>query len=89
MKICRHYVISGRVQGVWFRASTKEQAESHGVMGWVRNCDNGSVEAVVCGEESQVHAMEQWLHQGPRAAKVISIAIEEHPLENFSDFSIR
>ncbi len=62
--------IHGRVQGVFFRDSMRREAQRLGVTGWVRNCDDGSVEAVVHGPGSAVDAMVQWVHRGPPHAEV-------------------
>jgi acylphosphatase len=66
-------VIEGRVQGVWFRESTRRQAVSLGVMGWVRNRPDGTVEAVAEGSEESVRKLVRWCHRGPSAAKVIRV----------------
>ncbi|MBD1400153.1 acylphosphatase [Pelovirga terrestris] len=68
--------ISGRVQGVWFRQSTREQAAELGVTGWCRNCPDGSVEAVFQGDEKIVNAIIDWCHQGPKLAQVEHVHIE-------------
>lgn len=69
-RICRHYHVFGRVQGVWYRGSAREQAQQLGLSGWVRNCEDGSVEAVACGAPESLEAFESWLRQGPSAARV-------------------
>lgn len=69
--------ISGRVQGVWFRAWTCEQAESLGLNGWVRNRRDGSVEALVSGPDNDVDALLDLLWQGPPAAEVSSVQCED------------
>lgn len=89
MKSCKHCVISGRVQGVFFRQGTYEKAKELGVSGWVRNLDGGEVECVLCGDLSAVEALCVWLKEGPPAAKVLEVKVTEIPLENFEDFSIR
>jgi acylphosphatase len=63
-------IIRGRVQGVWFRESTRREAVSLGVTGWVRNLPDGSVEAVVEGPEDRVRRLVSWCHKGPPAAVV-------------------
>ena len=68
--LCRHYKISGRVQGVFYRASTHDIAVKLGLSGWVRNMPDGCVEAVACGSEQQLAQFESWLHQGPPMARV-------------------
>ena len=66
-------VISGRVQGVSFRASMKDAALSFGVEGWVRNRDDGAVEALVQGEEANVERLLSWARMGPPGAEVTSL----------------
>jgi acylphosphatase len=69
--------ISGRVQGVWYRAWTRETAEGLGLNGWVRNRMDGSVEAVVQGEEDAVAQLIEKCWEGPTAARVENIIFEE------------
>ena len=71
-------VVSGLVQGVAFRASMKDAALRHGVQGWVRNRDDGAVEALLQGEESQVERLLEWARVGPPGARVASL--ERHKL---------
>jgi acylphosphatase len=66
-------VVSGRVQGVSFRASMKDAAIRFGVEGWVRNRDDGAVEALVQGEEADVERLLAWARMGPPGAEVISL----------------
>ena len=84
-KITRHLLISGRVQGVFYRDSMRMQAERLGVTGWVRNRRDGVVEAVVHGEEHAVEAITAWAWSGPSAARVdaVEITVVEG---NFSSF---
>jgi len=69
--------IEGRVQGVFFRESTRREAERLGVKGWVRNLDDGDVEALLEGEASRVEQLIQWCHRGPRAARVDRVTITD------------
>ncbi len=69
--------IHGRVQGVWYRGWLVDQALAHAVDGWVRNRADGTVEALLAGDESAVRALIQRCHDGPRLAQVTSI--EESP----------
>ncbi len=71
-----HLAIRGRVQGVFFRDSMQREAQRLGVFGWVRNCNDGSVEAVVQGEPGAVDAMVQWTHCGPARAQVDGVEIQ-------------
>ena len=83
-------IISGRVQGVWFRASTKEKADQLGLTGWVRNTSDGNVEAVFEGDEKIIQEMLDWCHQGPLYAKVKNVKITKQTAKNdFMDFSIK
>ncbi len=72
-KICRRYLVSGRVQGVWYRASKKERAEALGITGHARNLEDGRVEVVACGAPRQLDLLEQWLREGPPLAEVESV----------------
>ena len=85
-----HVVISGRVQGVWFRATTKQKAEQLGLTGWVRNTYDGNVEAVFEGEENGVQEMLDWCRHGPPLSKVENVEVKnESPTNGFDSFSIR
>lgn len=69
--------MTGRVQGVAYRASTVEQARVHGLTGWVRNLADGSVELEAQGDEASVAALLTWCARGPRAARVTGVAIDD------------
>lgn len=87
---CLHLLISGRVQGVWFRESMRQEALKQGVTGWVRNLPDGRVEAVVCGENEAVGRLLEWTREGPPLAKVSCVEIAEFIPENvFSGFEKR
>lgn len=89
-KICLHVRVVGRVQGVWFRRFTQQQAEAHGVVGWVRNLADGSVEALLCGEEINVHHVEAWLNKGPELATVADVVADLCDWdERYTSFEIR
>jgi acylphosphatase len=72
-----HVSVTGRVQGVWFRAWTCDQAASRGLNGWVRNRPDGSVQAVLSGPDNDVDAMLDVLWQGPPTANVTSVQSED------------
>lgn len=72
-----HVQVTGRVQGVWFRAWTQEQAQARGVSGWVRNRPDGSVEAVISGDDAAVDGLIEALKQGPSAARVADVQVSE------------
>lgn len=82
--------ISGKVQGVFFRAYTKEEADRLGLKGWVRNLPDGRVEAVFEGPSEAVEEMIRWCYRGSPASKVTSVEVEEEPYTGeFKDFSIK
>lgn len=74
-----HVWIHGEVQGVYFRASTQRQARAAGVTGWVRNCYDGSVEAVFEGDTTAVHELVRWCHHGPASAVVTDVDMTIEP----------
>jgi acylphosphatase len=84
-----HVYVSGRVQGVFYRASTRDAAEEHGVDGWVQNLDDGRVEAVFEGPEEAVESMVEWCHSGSTAADVDSVDVEYDEPEGEDGFRIR
>ncbi len=85
-----HVFISGRVQGVWFRAHTKDKADELGLTGWVRNLPDGRVEAVFEGDEELIEEMIRWCHVGSPQSKVTHVEVHEEPFEGkFSSFEIR
>ena len=87
--IRRRIIVSGIVQGVWFRGETKTQAGKAGVSGWVRNLANGDVEAVFEGSLEAVAAMVSWSHRGPDRSTVDEVKVfEEEPLGE-TGFDIR
>lgn len=85
-----HVIVSGRVQGVWYRGTTRDVATKLGLRGWVRNLPDGNVEAVFEGEKEIVDKMVRWCHEGPTHARVDRADVEwEEPTNEFSEFSIR
>ena len=85
-----HAVISGRVQGVFFRMETRRAAERLGVNGWVRNCPDGTVEAVFEAESEKVDQMLEWCKKGPPMASVLDVKIDKKKYAGeFEAFSIR
>ncbi len=88
-EICLHCYVSGRVQGVFYRANTCKQAQQLGVTGWVRNLADGRVEVLICGEQQKVEQLHQWLWQGPAAAIVNNVVSEQVAFETHHDFKSR
>jgi acylphosphatase len=87
--IRRRVVVRGLVQGVFFRAATREQAQRLGVSGWARNCPDGSVEVVVEGEDSAVEQLVSWLRRGPEHARVERVEVSEESVRGERGFSTR
>ena len=83
MKQCYHLFVSGKVQGVFFRESTRQQAVARGVSGWVRNRYDGRVEVFLCGEDLALAAMLKWLKIGPQYAKVTDVDYKEVACNKF------
>lgn len=85
-----HAIISGRVQGVFFRLETQRVVRSHSVSGWVKNRADGTVEAVFEGAQESVEAVLQWCRQGPPHAAVTDVAINWEPYTGkYATFEIR
>jgi acylphosphatase len=85
-----HVIVHGLVQGVWFRASMRDEALRLGVSGWVRNLPDGSVEAVFEGGKKKVEEIVGWCHRGPSGAEVSKVDIFwERDRAEFSYFDIR
>ncbi|MGB9987814.1 acylphosphatase [Salarchaeum japonicum] len=88
-RVRAHVFVSGTVQGVYYRANTREEAKSLGVTGWVKNLADGRVEAVFEGDEDDVEAMIEWCHTGSPAADVTDVSVEYETPENHESFEIR
>ena len=84
-----HVFVSGTVQGVSFRANTRRKARTQGVDGWVKNLDDGRVEAVFEGPDAAVESMIEWCHEGPAAARVVDVEIREEEPEGVRGFQIK
>ncbi|USQ13405.1 acylphosphatase [Legionella lytica] len=83
---CMHCFVSGKVQGVWYRASTKEQAVQLGINGWARNLPDGRVEVFACGAQDKLEQLYLWLQEGPRLAIVNDCSREDLPWEEYVGF---
>jgi acylphosphatase len=84
-----HVRIHGRVQGVFFRAEAQSRAESLGLVGWIRNAEDGSVEAVFEGDEERVASMVDWCRRGPSGARVEDIEVAPEEPTGETGFSVR
>ena len=87
MKACRKFLVRGHVQGVWFRASTRQEAEKLGITGYAINLSDGSVEVLACGDTEMLDRLAAWLHQGPSMAEVKSVISSEYEGECPAGFS--
>jgi acylphosphatase len=87
--IARRVVVSGHVQGVFFRDRTQREAHRRGVAGWVRNCTDGTVEAYFEGDAAAVEELVRWCRRGPRHATVYDLRVEDAELAGLDRFTIR
>ena len=84
-----HVIVEGRVQGVFFRAYTSDEAKKLGLTGWVRNRPDGSVEAVVEGDTESIETMLHWFYQGSPGSRVTDVKVQkEDPVGDMSGFEI-
>ena len=88
-RVGRSVRITGRVQGVFFRGWTVDQARALGVAGWVRNCPDGSVEAHIEGEEGAVNWLIDLIGDGPPSARVANVRVREAKVEGATKFEVR
>lgn len=89
MTHCRRCLVSGKVQGVWFRETTRREATRLGLTGYALNMPDGCVEVVACGEKDGLERLGSWLWEGSSSAIVDSVVCEECELLSFSGFSTR
>jgi acylphosphatase len=88
-RIARYIRVTGRVQGVFFRAWARDEAQTVGVSGWIRNCSDGSVEAQLEGEQDAVEELIDLIREGPPGAEVDRVEVEEADREGLSGFEVR
>jgi acylphosphatase len=88
MTVCVRCRVEGRVQGVFFRDSTRREAQQLGISGYARNLPDGSVEVLACGSESAVAQLKEWLWVGPPAARVTAVACAPASVPQADGFSI-
>ena len=79
---CIHAVVSGKVQGVFFRDSARQKAEELTLTGWIKNLDNGDVELMACGERDPIMVLTEWLWEGPTSAEVSNVHWEEEEIDD-------
>ncbi len=85
----RRYLIEGRVQGVFYRQSTRHEARRLGLAGWVRNLEDGRVEVLARGPQELLEAFERWLAQGPPRAQVTGVSAQDSEIAAGDDFVVR
>ena len=83
---CARFIVRGRVQGVFYRASAREQALHLGLAGYAKNRSDGRVEVVACGAAEALDALERWLRKGPPAARVEAVSREALPEQELRGF---
>jgi acylphosphatase len=88
-KVARHVRVTGRVQGVFFRGWARDAAKQHGITGWIRNCNDGSVEAHLEGEEAAVRWLVDLMFDGPGGARVDRVAVADAECEGLTTFEVR
>lgn len=90
MKKTVHVLISGKVQGVWFRATMKQEAEKRSIVGWVRNTVDGKVEAVIQGDDYHVEDMIKWCYSGSSLSRVDDVQVSSlDNTEHYQGFKVR
>lgn len=82
-----HFIVIGKVQGVFFRAATIEFCTRNLITGWVRNLESGEVEVLATGNQTQLEQLGIWLHRGPEAAQVTKVLKESWEFQEFQHFT--
>jgi acylphosphatase len=84
----RQFIVKGKVQGVWFRDSTRREAESLRITGYARNLANGDVAVLASGDSDALDALERWLHDGPPLARVDEVLKKEKEYQPLTGFEV-
>jgi acylphosphatase len=87
--VCYRCLVGGRVQGVFYRATTRYEAQQRGITGYAKNLPDGRVEVVACGDPAAVESLCEWLRVGPPNARVTGVACEVIDYQDFPYFSTR
>ena len=88
MTVCVRCIVSGRVQGVFFRATAQRKALELKISGWARNLPDGRVEVLACGDEANVKELQDWLWQGPPHARVTDVSVGVVELQHVNGFKV-
>ncbi len=83
-----HLLIKGKVQGIFYRASARKVAGEHKLTGWIKNTEEGFVEAVATGSDEQINTFVDWCRKGPTLAQVSEVIVSDIRHQHFSDFLI-
>jgi acylphosphatase len=83
-----HLLISGKVQGVFFRESARKLAEKLNIKGWIKNTNDDKVEALITGDEKDVNQFIKWCHSGPERAEVEEVIVSKQPETLFKEFEV-
>ena len=86
--LCVRCLVAGRVQGVFYRASTRNEAQRLGLTGYAKNLLDGRVEVVACGEKEAVETLRDWLRKGPAEAQVTGVACEFIDFHEYAQFTV-
>lgn len=89
MKKTIRCIVTGKVQGVWYRASTQDKANELQITGYAKNLADGGVEVIASGDLEKLEDLYKWLHQGPRLAKVTQVSREELTYQEFDRFAVK
>lgn len=84
-----HFLVSGKVQGVWFRVGTQDQAKALGLTGWARNLPDGRVEVIASGDAPALQELHEWLQQGTELANVTEVFYEEVAWQEHERFAVK
>lgn len=87
-KVCMHFIVKGKVQGVWFRAATKRKAEEWQLTGYAKNLPDGSVEVIACGKEETLKQLHIWLQRGPELARVEEVLHKDLTWQEYEGFEV-
>lgn len=88
MNVCYMAIVSGKVQGVYFRSSSQQLAIEYSISGYARNLANGDVEVLMCGTQANVDQMVIWLEEGPEQAEVSHVDVKKIPWQEHHFFAI-
>ncbi|MEO9020654.1 MAG: acylphosphatase [Ginsengibacter sp.] len=83
-----HLLISGKVQGVFFRETSRRMAEKLNIKGWIKNTEDGKVEVLITGQEKKIEEFVKWCRKGPEKARVDDVNVSDQPTFDFEKFEV-